>query len=39
MLDSVCFQELHWGEEAQGSHRELVAPGLPGSELPGKIFE
>lgn len=27
------------GEEAKGAHRQLVAPGLPGSELPGKIVE
>lgn len=39
MLDSVCSEELHRGEEAKGSHRQLVAPGLPGSELPGKIAE
>ena len=37
MLDSVVVQELHRGEKSKGSHRQLVAPGLPGSELPGKI--
>ena len=39
MLDSVGTKELTRREPVKGSHREIVAAILVGSELPTKIGE
>ena len=38
-VGQCVFSGTPSGKRSQGSHREPVPPGLPGSEPPGKIFD